>query len=261
MSWSGFMKTVNRAGTTILQKTGQVDRTVDREFMEEQERYKIFEKNANNLHKETKAFLDALRAMSSSQVRIAETIEHFYSDSSDQAMAGHAYKRAVEELDLSGTKELDGPYRTTVLEPVGKLCSYFPEINNSIQKRHKKLLDYDSARSKARKMAEKPSDDPTKLPKAEKESDEARQVFETINLQLSSELPQFLDLRVPYLDPSFEAMVRMQLKFAEEGYEKLSGVQRYLEEKVREEYAEGRLDAQVEGALQEMRDLSCCGFA
>lgn len=49
-----------------------------------------------------------------------------------------------------------------------------------------------------------------------------------LNDQLISELPQLLDLRVPYFDPSFEAMIRMQAKFAEEGYEKLSGVQRYV---------------------------------
>lgn len=47
-----------------------------------------------------------------------------------------------------------------------------------------------------------------------------------LNEQLISELPQLLDLRVPFFDPSFEAMIRMQCKFAEEGYEKLSGVQR-----------------------------------
>ncbi len=47
-----------------------------------------------------------------------------------------------------------------------------------------------------------------------------------MNDQLIAELPQLLDLRVPYFDPSFEAMIRMQAKFAEEGYEKLSGVQR-----------------------------------
>lgn len=49
-----------------------------------------------------------------------------------------------------------------------------------------------------------------------------------LNDQLITELPQLLDLRVPYFDPSFEAMIRMQSKFAEEGYEKLSGVQRYV---------------------------------
>ena len=49
-----------------------------------------------------------------------------------------------------------------------------------------------------------------------------------LNEQLIAELPQLLDLRVPFFDPSFEAMIRMQCKFAEEGYEKLSGVQRYV---------------------------------
>jgi hypothetical protein len=51
-------------------------------------------------------------------------------------------------------------------------------------------------------------------------------VFDLLNGQLIAELPQLLDLRVPYFDPSFEAMIRMQCKFAEEGYEKMSGVQR-----------------------------------
>lgn len=49
-----------------------------------------------------------------------------------------------------------------------------------------------------------------------------------MNDQLITELPQLLDLRIPYFDPSFEAMIRMQAKFAEEGYEKLSGVQRQV---------------------------------
>lgn len=55
-------------------------------------------------------------------------------------------------------------------------------------------------------------------------------------------------------------MVRMQARFAEEGYEKMGGVQRYFPEGVREEYAEGGLDNQVEGVLQEMRELSICGL-
>ena len=49
-----------------------------------------------------------------------------------------------------------------------------------------------------------------------------------MNHQLIEELPQLLELRVPFFDPSFEAMIRMQCKFAEEGYEKLGGVQRYV---------------------------------
>lgn len=123
------------------------------------------------------------------------------------------------------------------------------------------LLDYDAARSKHRKLIDKPSDDPTKLPKAEKELEDAKLLFESINGQLLEELPMLVDLRIPYLDPSFEAMIRMQARFAEEGYEKMGGVQRFFAEGVREEYADGQLDAQVEGVLQEMKEMSICGLA
>ena len=77
-----------------------------------------------------------------------------------------------------------------MLDPVGKLVSYWPEVNNAIAKRNKKvrplpaslaagrkpsatliqltaaqLPDFDAARTKVRKLSDKPSDDPTKLPK------------------------------------------------------------------------------------------------
>ncbi|KAN0063786.1 BAR adaptor protein Hob3 [Thecaphora frezii] len=260
MSWGGFKKSLNRAGTTLMQKTGQVERTIDTEFAEEEQRYRQMEKEMVALQKEAKVYLDAMRGLERSQARIAETVDGFYTDSSDAAMAANAYKRAVEELDTKTAREIDAPYRATVLEPIGKMCSYFPEINRTLDKRNKKLLDYDAARSRHRKLIDKPSDDPLKLPKAERELEEARITFEAYNEQLTEELPQLLDLRIPYLDPSFEAMVRMQAKFAEEGYEKLGGVQRFFREGVREDYAEGQLDAQVEGVLQEMRELAICGI-
>lgn len=61
MSWGGFKKSINRAGTTILQKTGQVDRTVDSEFQDEVARFKQMEKETLALQKEAKAYLDAIR--------------------------------------------------------------------------------------------------------------------------------------------------------------------------------------------------------
>lgn len=142
-------------------------------------------------------------------------------------------------------------------------------------------------------------------------------MYEVLNGTLMDGLPQLVELRVPYLDPSFEAMVRCQLKFAEEGYEKMSGVQRcvrapttflrslaplgrpgalarpesrerlrprarhraasssrahgtnadpptlspprYFGETIRDDYANGMLDSQVETVLQEMKDLSIYG--
>lgn len=50
--------------------------------------------------------------MTSAQARLADTIENFYSASdrtSDGAMAGHAFKSAVEELENSVQRELVCP--------------------------------------------------------------------------------------------------------------------------------------------------------
>lgn len=145
------------------------------------------EKNALALQKEAKAYLEAIRSMSASSTRIAATIDLFFgSDAGEQAMSANAYKRAVEDMESSVTASIDTPYRTTVLDPVSKLCSYLPEVNNLIQKRSKKarvlllscalepdergldqLLDYDAAKTKLRKLSDNTSADPIKLRQVE----------------------------------------------------------------------------------------------
>jgi len=69
-------------------------------------------------------------------------------------------------------------------------------VNAAIEKRNHKLIDYDAARAKMRKLVEKPADDTTKLPRAQQEHDEAREIYEILNDQLIAELPQMVELRV-----------------------------------------------------------------
>lgn len=67
--------------------------------------------------------------MTASQMRIAETIDAFYGDAGARDGVSRSYKQAVEDLDAETIKALDGPYRTTVLDPITRFCAYFPEIN------------------------------------------------------------------------------------------------------------------------------------
>lgn len=98
-------------------------------------------------------------------MRIAETIDAFYGDAGTRDGVSRSYKQAVEELDTETIKSLDGPYRTTVLEPISRFCAYFPDINECIKKRNHKLLDYDQMRAKVKKLVDKPDKDPSKLPR------------------------------------------------------------------------------------------------
>lgn len=62
-------------------------------------------------------------------MRIAETIDTFYGEAGTRDGVSRSYKQAVEELDAETVKALDGPYRTTVIEPISRFCTYFPDIN------------------------------------------------------------------------------------------------------------------------------------
>ncbi|KAL8734919.1 MAG: hypothetical protein Q9166_001271 [cf. Caloplaca sp. 2 TL-2023] len=252
-------KNVNRATTQVMMKTGHVEKTNDRDYEVEERRYRTMESAANRLQKEAKAYLDSLRAMTASQMRIAETIDAFYGDAGANDGVSRSYKQAVEDLDAETIKALDGPFRQTVLEPISRFCAYFPDINECIKKRNHKLLDYDATRARVKKLVEKPDKDPSKLPRAERESDLARSAYETLNDQLFSELPQLIDLRVPYLDPSFEALVKIQLRFCAEAYSRMAQVQQFLDADTREQYAQGHLDSKVEQVLGEIRELSIAG--
>ncbi|PBP15561.1 protein hob3 [Diplocarpon rosae] len=256
-------------------KTGHVEKTNDRDYEVEERRYRTMEAASMRLQKEAKGYLDSLRAMTASQMRIAETIDAFYGEAGAKDGVSRSYKQAVEDLDAETIKALDGPYRyvqpvpvpkgdsdhcsTTVLEPISRFCAYFPDINECIKKRNHKLLDYDAMRAKVKKLVEKPDKDVTKLPRAEKETEMAKAAYEQLNEQLSSELPQVIDLRVPYLDPSFEALVKIQLRFCAEAYSRMAQVQQYLDADTREQYAQGQLDSRVEEVLQEIRELSISG--
>jgi len=259
MSWSGFKKQVGRATTTLQVKAGRIETTSDREYEVEERRYRTLESSALRLQKEAKGYLDSLRAMTASQMRIAETIDAFYGESGAKDGVSRSYKQAVEDLDAETVKALDGPYRTTVLEPISRFCAYFPDINECIKKRNHKMLDYDAMRSKVKRLVEKPDKDPAKLPRTEKEAEMAKAAYEQLNEQLTSELPQLIDLRVPYLDPSFEALVKIQLRFCAEAYSRMAQVQQYLDASTRDQYASGDLDARVEDVLGQIRELSIAG--
>ncbi|KAI4843308.1 BAR-domain-containing protein [Aureobasidium sp. EXF-8846] len=259
MSWAGFKKNVNRAATQVMVKTGHVEQTHDRSYEVEERRYRVMENAATRLQKESKGYLDSLRAMTASQMRIAETIDAFYGDAGANDGVSRSYKQAVEDLDAETIKALDGPFRSTVLDPINRFCAYFPDINECIKKRNNKLLDYDRVRAQVKRLTEKPDKDVTKLPRTEKEAEMTRAAYDQLNEQLFNELPQLIELRVPYLDPSFEALVKIQLRFCAEAYSRMAQVQQYLDPDTRDQYANGNLDARVEQVLQEIRELSIAG--
>ncbi|KAJ9050084.1 BAR adaptor protein Hob3 [Entomophthora muscae] len=257
MSWSGFKKSMNRAGTSLMQKTGQVEKTIDKQFEEEERRFRRFESNLEKLHMESRGYLDSVIALTNSQQRIAEVVGKILNDETSVSNpASERYRQIAIELDTQVRPELDHNLKATVLDPVGRVIAHFPLINETIKRRNNKLLDYDAARTKAHKLGTK-VDDHQKLIKAEAAALEAQEIYESVNSQLIAEIPRLVDSRLQLLDPSFEALIKAQLQFATRASDSYHSMQAHFPIDIRDGED---LDFQVESVMHKMRDLTICGL-
>lgn len=170
------------------------------------------------LHREAKAYLDAVRAVALGQERIAAGMASLFEEGSVAARQARSYKDITELLATHGRQDFDEAYRSTIMDPITRFGILFHETDDLIKKRSAKLLDYDAISTKVRRVTDKPSSDSEKLPRLEAEEQQKRELYEEVNDLLISGIPQLIDNRVSYLDPSLIAACSLQSKLAEDIY-------------------------------------------
>lgn len=271
MSWNGLKKAINRAGTLVMVKTGQIDETVDQEYEFEVKRFKNMESNSQKLHKELKHYFESLKILNTAQTNITEVLLEFYGsgasfqlDLDPKKLQNFAelYHQLTKEFQTRALDELQQPYNQTVLNPIGRFNSYYVEINEAIKKRNNKKLDYDAMKSKVKKLVEKPeatAEYDTKMAELQAGLGETEQLYDEINAKLKTELPRLINLRIPYLDPSFESFVKLQLRYFNENYQHILGLEEKLDANTRLDYVHGLLDRRLDATLDKMKELNITG--
>ncbi|ORX88519.1 BAR-domain-containing protein [Basidiobolus meristosporus CBS 931.73] len=254
MSWVGFKKAVDRAGTTIRQKTGSVEKTVDNKYNEEERRFRNLETKAEDLYRQARGYTEAIKVMTLAQIDIAKSISEFSDGTGELSGSARRYLQAVEGLEADSKDKLGDDFEKAVLEPLGRYCSYFSEIDKSIKKRSRKLLDYDSQRAKVRKMVDKSADD--RIVQTEGIANQAREIYEVINQQLLDIIPTLIDSRVDVIDPGFEAMIKAQYTFAKDAYGRLAAISQEFPPPQAQIHIDGRIDE----VLSQMRSLTICSL-
>ncbi|KAI5970894.1 hypothetical protein CANMA_000054 [Candida margitis] len=279
MSWLGLKKAINRAGTQVMLKAGQIEQTVDKEFEFEEKRFRVMESNSIALQKKLRSYLDSLKMLTKSQLNIAQLLDSFYGQESqaphtfENPMNGEEmelfknlsgeYFHILQKLNTQVIGDLEHPYNQTVLNPIARFNSYYVEINEAIKKRHHKLLDYDAMRNKLKKLIDTPqteySNYDVKFRELSDELVETEQKYFDINQKLKDELPKLVNMRVAFFDPSFESFVKIQLRFFNENYQNLQQLQTKLDAKTKQDYAEGKLDDKIDDVLSRMKALDITG--
>ncbi|PVH13504.1 uncharacterized protein CXQ87_001609 [Candidozyma duobushaemuli] len=259
MSWSGFKKAINRAGNQVLLKAGQIDETVDLEFDYEEKRYRAMEKSSEKLYKELRRYKETLASLSTAQSNVSDVLAGFYGQDNEAESIAKEYNEATRSISAETLEGLGQPFLQTVLNPIDRFNSYYVDMNEAIKKRAHKKLDYDSLRNKVRKLSDNPDAEPAseiKLKDATAQLASAEEVYERLNGQLKSELPRLMDLRISYLNPSFEAFVKLQLRYFSENHRHLNEVQKHVDAKTRADFKSGKLEKRLDDILGKVKELN-----
>lgn len=272
MLWTGFKKAINRAGTTVLTTTGKIDTTHDKEFEFNEKRLHELEHTLKKLELHTRNYLAQLDVVQQGNANLSNALALFYGANpvDDPTNAGkeviltsYSQKYAVRlRSNQQVSDELEQPYYHTVVNPIAKFNGYYKELDKVMKKRHRKLLDYDAVRSKLEKLEEKEPEQAQDqrhqaiLSETREMYAEAESIYEDINERLKVQLPQFMNHRVQYFDPLFEAFVKCQWRYFDQCQQQMTPLKRDVDPQSRQDYEEGRGGDRLDRILDKMKLLT-----
>ncbi|XP_032591538.1 amphiphysin isoform X2 [Drosophila grimshawi] len=209
-----MQKHAGRAKEKILQNLGKVDRTADEIFDDHLNNFNRQQTNANKLQKEFNNYIRCIRAAQTASKSLMDAVVEIYEPQWSGYDALQAQTAASESLWLDFAHKLGDQ----VLIPLNTYSGQFPEMKKKVEKRNRKLIDYDGQRHSFQNLqanANKRKDD-VKLTKGREQLEEARRTYEILNTELHDELPALYDSRILFLVTNLQTLFATEQVFHNE---------------------------------------------
>jgi len=114
-----------------------------------------------------------------------------------------------------------------VVIPLNTYQAQFPEMRKKIDKRGRKLIDFDAERHAVQQMQNNPNRNEAKFIKAKEQMENAKRTYEVLNSELHDELPALHDSRILFLVTNMQTLFAAEEVFHSETakvYSELEGV-------------------------------------
>uniref|UniRef100_A0A2S2QLZ2 Bridging integrator 2 n=1 Tax=Sipha flava TaxID=143950 RepID=A0A2S2QLZ2_9HEMI len=195
-------KHAGRAKEKFLQNLGKVDRTEDEIFNEHLQNFSKQQNSANKLQKEFNNYIRCVRAVQVASKSLMDTLNEMY----ETQWVGHDHMCTdSNNLDMLWS-DYTHKLADQVLIPLNTYQAQFAETRKKIDKRNRKLVDYDSQRHSNQLASNNnggggagKKKDEAKMMKAKEQFDEVKRKFDLINTELHDELPALYNSRVLFL--------------------------------------------------------------
>ncbi|KAI8117490.1 hypothetical protein FF38_13334 [Lucilia cuprina] len=207
-------KHAGRAKEKILQNLGKVDRTADEIFDDHLNNFNRQQQNANRLQKEFNNYIRCIRAAQTASKSLMDAIAEIY----EPQWSGYDALQAQAQSSESLWQDFAHKLADQVLIPLNTYTGQFPEMKKKVEKRNRKLIDYDGQRHSFQSLqanANKRKDD-VKLTKGREQLEEARRTYELLNTELHDELPALYESRILFLVTNLQTLFATEQVFHNE---------------------------------------------
>ncbi|CAM4927698.1 unnamed protein product [Rotaria socialis] len=177
--------------------------TIDEQFNFHEQRFRNIEKFSKLFLRNTYTCIEALRESLITQVDIAEDFEELLMDKVPDLP--QQFLRSKRLLLENSFTDFCNHVELYVIQSINSLTKLFIKPTNLISKRHKKLLDYDSAQSAYEKVKDQ------QLRQVRHALDSSKQSYEILNNRLIEELPVLYEYSCQILSICLKEYIRAYL--------------------------------------------------
>ncbi|BFZ06475.1 hypothetical protein BsWGS_09514 [Bradybaena similaris] len=187
-------KQLSRTKTKVLQNLGKAEKTTDEPFNDIVLRIEKQQEVAHHLQKELKAYANCLREMSVANKNLTTAIAETYEA---EWTKDDTVRSQLQTYDLLWNDCLQ-TLQDSVVVPLNNYLNSFPALKVKIAKRGRKMVDYDNSRHNLEVLQAAKKKDEAKIQKALEEVKEVKKIYEELNNELHTELPDFNNSRVTF---------------------------------------------------------------
>jgi len=196
------LKQAGRAKEKILQNLGKSDKTTDEIFEEHLMNFNTQQVNSTRLHKDINNYLRCIRAMQTASKNLMETLSDIY----EKEWVGQDMLYVQAQNNEMLWADLAHKLSDQVVIPLNTYQAQFPEMRKKIDKRGRKLIDFDAERHAVQQMQNNPNRNEAKFVRAKESMENAKRTYEILNSELHDELPALHDSRILFLVTNMQVM-------------------------------------------------------
>jgi len=188
-------KQAGRAKEKLLQNLGKADKTTDEIFEEHLLNFNLQQANATRLQKDISNYIRCIKAMQTASKNLMDTLTEVY----EPQWTGQDLLTVQGQNSEMLWADLAHKLSDQVLIPLNTYQGQFPEMRKKIEKRGRKLIDYDKERHNVQTLQANPNRNEAKYARAKEAMECAKRTYEILNSELHDELPALFDSRVLFL--------------------------------------------------------------